>query len=144
MTYEFHMTRMVEFAETDMAGIMHFSNYFRFMEATEHAFFRSIGAAVHAQGEGEMRGWARVNATCTYKAPLKYQDVVDVQLLVGRKSARSITYHFVFRRDRAAVAFGSMTAVCVERTPDDPTMRAAAMPAEIDSLITVAPDELLE
>ena len=36
--------RRVEFAETDMAGQVHFSNFFRYMEAAEHAFFRSLGA----------------------------------------------------------------------------------------------------
>ena len=45
MPYEFKHIRRVEFAETDMAGIVHFSNFFRMMEATEHAFFRSLGGA---------------------------------------------------------------------------------------------------
>ena len=43
MAYEYRAERTIEFAETDMAGIVHFSNYFRFMEATEHYFFRSLG-----------------------------------------------------------------------------------------------------
>ena len=43
MPYEFEVTRHVEFSETDMAGVMHFSNFFRFMEAAEHGFFRSLG-----------------------------------------------------------------------------------------------------
>ena len=43
MAHAFTMQRRVEFAETDMAGILHFSNYFRFMESVEHAFFRSLG-----------------------------------------------------------------------------------------------------
>ena len=52
--------RTVEFAETDMAGIVHFSNFFRWMEATEHAFFRSLGFTLHHQElEGRMHGWAR-------------------------------------------------------------------------------------
>jgi len=38
MPYEFKHTRRVEFAETDMAGIVHFSNFFRMMESTEHAY----------------------------------------------------------------------------------------------------------
>ena len=38
MTDEFRTTRMVEFFETDMAGIMHFSTFFRYMESAEHAF----------------------------------------------------------------------------------------------------------
>ena len=44
MAYEFKATRQVEFSETDMAGIMHFSNFFRFMETAEHGFYRSLGA----------------------------------------------------------------------------------------------------
>ena len=43
MAYEFKQTRRVEFSDTDMAGIMHFSNFFHFMEATEAAFLRSLG-----------------------------------------------------------------------------------------------------
>ena len=43
MACEFKLTRQVEFSETDMAGIMHFSNFFRFMEAAEHAFFSVFG-----------------------------------------------------------------------------------------------------
>ena len=31
----FTLKRTVQFAETDMAGVMHFSNYFRIMEETE-------------------------------------------------------------------------------------------------------------
>jgi len=29
-----------------MAGVVHFSNYFRWMEIVEHAFFRSLGLSV--------------------------------------------------------------------------------------------------
>ena len=36
MTFEFHTTRRIQFAETDMAGIVHFSNFFRYMEEAEH------------------------------------------------------------------------------------------------------------
>ena len=32
MPYEFKAVRRVEFSETDMAGIVHFSNFFRYME----------------------------------------------------------------------------------------------------------------
>ncbi len=36
----FSITRRVEFHETDMAGIMHFANYFRWMETCETDFYR--------------------------------------------------------------------------------------------------------
>ena len=40
MPTEFTIKRRVQFSETDMAGIMHFANYFRLMEEVEHAFLR--------------------------------------------------------------------------------------------------------
>ena len=62
MAHSFSMTRSVTFAETDMAGILHFSNYFRYMEEAEHAFFRSLGFRVHACERSGAWGWARRNA----------------------------------------------------------------------------------
>ena len=42
MACEYRHLRMVEFADTDMAGIVHFSRYFRYVEEAEHAFLRSV------------------------------------------------------------------------------------------------------
>ena len=47
MPYEFRCRQRVEFADTDMAGIVHFSNFFRYMERAEHEFLRSLGLSVH-------------------------------------------------------------------------------------------------
>ena len=46
MAYEFKATRRVEFSDTDMAGIVHYANFFRFMETAEHGFYRSLGFSV--------------------------------------------------------------------------------------------------
>src|SRR6267142_3806964 len=42
--HEIRSRRRVEFVDTDMSGIMHFSRYLVFMENTEHAFLAAIGA----------------------------------------------------------------------------------------------------
>ena len=64
MAYEFRMKRPVEFYDTDMAGIMHFTNFFRFMEAAEHAFHRSLGLSVDWEKAEKSLGvgWPRVKA----------------------------------------------------------------------------------
>src|SRR4051812_33488771 len=64
---------LVQFSDTDMAGIMHFANFFRFMERAEHAFFRSLGFSVmDSQVPREERvGWPRIHASCDYIAPLR-------------------------------------------------------------------------
>src|SRR5271166_3324319 len=98
MPYEFKMTRRIEFADTDMAGIVHFSNFFRMMEAAEHAFFRSLGFSIHSKADGQSIGWPRVSATCDYLRPLRFEEEVEIHLLVAEIRSRSVRYRFIFRR----------------------------------------------
>ena len=62
MPYEFKAVRRVEFSETDMAGIVHFSNFFRYMETAEHAFYRSLGFSVTLNDFDPPLGFPRVHA----------------------------------------------------------------------------------
>ena len=41
MSTSFRVQRRIEFCDTDMAGIVHFANFFRFMESAEVEFLRS-------------------------------------------------------------------------------------------------------
>lgn len=148
MHYEFKMERRVEFHETDMAGIVHFSNFFRYMESTEHAFFRFLGQTLHGNQDGRMQGWARVHAECDYRAPLRYPDLFEVRLIVRKKSETTLSYDFVFTRadtgDPLEVARGKLTVVCVARESGQERMRAVSMPDLIAERVEVAPDDLLE
>src|SRR5262245_64479839 len=120
MPYEFKAQRRVEFSDTDMAGIMHYSNFFRFMETAEHAFFRSIGFTIapgaSAPGLPQV-GWPRVHASCDYHRPLRFEDVVEIHLLVAEKKSKAITYQFRFNKlengKTEEVARGKLTIVCV-------------------------------
>src|SRR5438552_19155244 len=85
MAYEFRLMRSVEFFETDMVGIVHYSNFFRNMEAAEHAFFRSLGISVVTRQVDPPVGWPRVHAECDYRQPLHFEDEVEIQLLVSEK-----------------------------------------------------------
>ena len=131
MPSEFRMTHRVEFADTDMAGIMHFANFFRLMERTEHAFLRSLGTSVHARHDGQTLGWPRVHVECDFRKPLCFEDEVEVELRVREKRERSLVYDFTFRKQHNGgseeVATGSFTTVCV--TIDEGGMKAAPIPA---------------
>lgn len=145
MAHEFLTQRQVEFAETDMAGIMHFSNYFRYMEATEHYFFRSLGLDLHWEQEGVMHGWVRVHAACDYTRPLRYLDTVSLHLVVVEKRPKVLRHAVIFRRlDQAGeagseVARGAMTVVHVERGPGETEFRAVTMPPVIEAALEAAP-----
>jgi acyl-CoA thioester hydrolase len=141
MASEFLLTRRVEFSETDSAGIMHFSNFFRFMEAAEHAFLRSLGLSVELRDLAPGLCLPRVHAECDYLAPLRFEDEADIHLLVARKTRRSLGYRFRFRKRGGLrpqeVARGSLTVVCAARQLDG-TLKAAPLPALIADRIEVA------
>src|SRR5205823_7566606 len=143
--HEFQAAHLVEFADTDMAGIMHFANYFRYMEETEHAFLRSLGLSVHMREGERILGLPRVSATCEFRAPLRYQDRVQVRLRVREKKEKSLTYAFVFRKveetGTVEVARGSLTVVCVAIDEQAGTMKAVRLPEAFDRQIEVAPEE---
>src|SRR5580765_2785833 len=96
MPLAFSITRRIEFAETDMAGIVHFANYFRMMEEVEHAFFRSVGMSVVMKHEGRGIGWPRVSVSCEYFAPVRFEDELELKLKVAKVGDRSVTYEVEF------------------------------------------------
>jgi 4-hydroxybenzoyl-CoA thioesterase/acyl-CoA thioester hydrolase len=110
--YEFHTRRRVEFADTDMAGIVHFSRFFVFMESAEHEFQRTLGSTVHFEHEGRHIGWPRVATSCEFKSPARLGDVLDIHLRVLRKGRRALTYGFRFFCGDRLVAEGQISCIC--------------------------------
>jgi len=123
----FRYTRTVKFYETDLAGVVHFSNYFRFMEEAEHALWRAAGLTVDRAGAD--LGWPRVNATFDYKRPLFFEDEFTIVVRIDTVTARTIQYTFTILREDKTIGAGSMTTACAVRQPD--TMRAVEIPADI-------------
>jgi 4-hydroxybenzoyl-CoA thioesterase/acyl-CoA thioester hydrolase len=112
MSIPFHTTRLVEFSDTDMAGIMHFSAYFRYMEAAEHELLRSIGLSVYSEVDGAAISFPRVAAACEFTSPVRCENVLDIDVTVRRVGTKSVTYGFRFSHDGRDVAAGEMTSVC--------------------------------
>jgi YbgC/YbaW family acyl-CoA thioester hydrolase len=147
MPYEYKAVRRVEFSETDMAGIVHYSNFFRYMETAEHAFFRSLGFSVVTDKTDPPVGWPRVHAECDYFKPLRFEDEVEIHMLVSEKKAKSLSYVFRFRLVNGAtsveVARGKLTVVCVTHGAAG-RMEAVPIPKTLAERIEVAPAALLK
>lgn len=109
----FRTTRRVEFVDTDMAQIVHFSNFFRWMEAAEVEFLRERGLTVVAlPWKGSQLTLPRVAASCDYVSPAYFQDLIDVALFIKKLGRSSITYGFEFSRGDTVLARGQLTCVC--------------------------------
>ena len=140
MPSTYRLTRRVAFSETDAAGIVHFANFFRYMESAEHAFFRSLGLSLHGDTAEGVRGWARVHAECDYRLPLRYEDVMTIELTVVGKGSCTLSYEFVFRLQGSDEihAEGKMRVCCVGRAPGEARLRAMPMPPEVDAAVAPA------
>lgn len=129
----FSIRRRVQFAETDMAGIVHFANYFRWMEEVEHAFFRSLGLSVAMTLDGDdggvRIGWPRVNVGCEYYGPLRFEDEVELRLRVTKVGGKSFSYEVDYLLADKLVGLGRTTSVCCAHTPSG--LKAIAIPEPI-------------
>ena len=144
--HSYTQERTVEFYETDMAGIVHFSNYFRWMESAEHEFFHSLGLELHWHAGEEMHGWARVRAECRYRSPLRYAERFGVQLSVIKKTGTKLGYAVRIEAAPTSddepprlVAEGELEVVHVVRSAGAERMQAAPMPEEVARAIDLAP-----
>lgn len=114
----FEIQRHVEFYETDGAGIVHFSNFFRYMETCEHAFIRSLGPDFADLLNGSDSGWPRVNVTCDYRAPACFGDLLTTRLYVAEVRTRSVRYRFEIAHGEVLVAEGTIAVAHVKKTED--------------------------
>lgn len=131
MPQVFQSRRFVEFSDTDMAGIAHFSAFFRYMESAEHALLRSLGLSVHHKLEdGVAVSFPRVSAACDYTSPAYCEDDLDIQVTIERLGTKSVSYAFQFYRDETPIARGKMTSVCCKLEADKPPV-AMPIPDEV-------------
>lgn len=120
MSESFQYSRLVQFRDTDAAGIMHFSVYFTMMEEAEHALLRHVGTSVVVTSEETTISWPRVSSHCDFSGTAKFEDEVQIQVSISRIGTRSITYQFTFFNGGNQIAQGTMTSVCCEITSDGP------------------------
>lgn len=132
MITEFRMTRRVQFAETDMAGVLHFSNYFRLMEELEHAFWRSLGISVVLRDRQRHLSWPRVAVQCEYFAPARFEDELELVLALIRIGERSLEFEVGFLRQGVRLAAGRYTTACCDMSGD--LFRTIEIPEDIRRL----------
>jgi YbgC/YbaW family acyl-CoA thioester hydrolase len=147
MLYEHTSTRRIEFSETDMAGLVHFSNFFKYMETAERDFFEAAGLDLINTKPGEVVGWPRARAECKFSAPLRFGETIDIHIAVKAMKDRSIEYQFrIFRHNPdgslTQAGKGHMTTILTELS-ESGTLRSVELTEAVRSRISEAPAEAL-
>ena len=147
MPYEHTSTRRIEFSETDMAGLVHFTNFFKYMETAERDFFEACGLDLINTSPGEVVGWPRARADCKFFAPLRFGEKIDVQLAIKSMKDRSIEFQFrIYRHNpdgtRTHAAKGSLTTIYTE-LGEGGKLKSMPLPENILQNMQEAPQAVL-
>ncbi|HWP85451.1 MAG TPA: thioesterase family protein [Terriglobia bacterium] len=137
---ELSLQRRVEFHETDRAGLVHFSNYFRFLDTAVGEFFRALklpGPLTRYWGgtQDDEMDWPYASASCDFKKPLQFDDLLEIHLWVKRIGTKSLTFGVSFRVSGEEVAAGQCVVVCSKGVQGQP--RTIEIPAFIRERLCV-------
>jgi len=109
--YPFTHPIRVRFAETDAMGIVHHSRYLPYLEEARVAYLRSIGHPYTELRESGLDS-AVLEAYVRYRRPLRFDDLVDVHLLLASASRTTFQIAYLLTLDDEIAA----TAVTVHGT----------------------------
>jgi YbgC/YbaW family acyl-CoA thioester hydrolase len=135
MVSEHRLHRRVQFYETDAAGMVHFSCFFRYMEEAEHALWREAGLSImpdHAEV-----GFPRVAAAFEYHRPLRFEDEFEIAIRITAIADKTISYACVLSKGDTRIASGTLTIACVRKRAGEP-LKATSIPPEIAARFQVA------
>ncbi len=140
----FRVSFPVRFDDIDHAGIVYYPRFFHFFHlAFEEFFSERMGAAsyVHLLDHDRI-GFPAVSAECTYKAPLRFGETMDIDMSVARLGERSLVLRYLIHRrssDPADAGEGAEPVLAAEGTNtcavvDLRTFRAVPLPPHLRSL----------
>ena len=115
----------VRYAETDQMGMVYHSNHFIWFEVGRGELLRQMGFSYRDMESEDNRFIAVEEATCRYRAPVRYDEEVLVRTRL--KSARDSMVHFGYElvrlSDGALLAEGETTHIVT-----DAQMKIAVLP----------------
>ena len=138
--YDHRLIRRVAFHETDMAGIVHFTNLFRYLEEAEAGLFRALelGPLDRIWGGGPKGlGWVRRKVGLEFLAPARLDQELEVHLWVAAIKSRGLNLGARIVRAGKIIAQGRIETVCVRQTLAGP--KACAIPKKFLDRLEAAP-----
>jgi acyl-CoA thioester hydrolase len=105
-----HFPLRVYFEDTDVAGIVYYANYLRFMERARSDLLRALGVDQRGALEGGEGVYAVADVAIKYRAPAKLGDDLLVVTNVREIRAASVLIHQQVMRAGEILTDGTVTA----------------------------------
>ena len=92
----FSVSFPVRFADVDHAGIVYYPRFYHYFHVAFEEFFRQrMGPSAYLDLLERRRiGFPAVHTECDYRAPLRFGDLVRVDMEISRLGGKSIRFHY--------------------------------------------------
>ena len=126
-----HKTELrVRYQETDNMGVVYYANYFIWFEVARTEYLRSFGLN-YRELEDKGLFLMVVEATCRYKSPVKYDDIVMIETHIPEVKNSSLKFaHKLYVGDRL-IATGESVHVFTNKSA-----RPMRIPDEVRDVIS--------
>lgn len=127
-----HLDLRVYYEDTDLAGIVYYANYLKYIERARSEWVRGLGVDQVAMKADQGLVFAVYKLEATYRAPARFDDQLQVSSTVQQVTASRLTLRQDVMRDAELLFESLVTLVCLTNEG-----RPARLPAEIRA---IAPD----
>ena len=120
----------VYYEDTDLAGIVYYANYLKFIERARSEMVRAVDIDQTAmKAAGQVFAVARLEAD--YRAPAKFDDELIVETSVTKTTPARLTLQQVVTRESTLIFEAKVVLVCL-----GPDGRPTRLPPQITKLAT--------
>lgn len=122
----FTATRAIRFGDEDHAGIVYFPRFFDFYHCAMEDFFAANGRPYREVLDVDRVGWPAVHIESDFESPVRFGDVMEIDVWLVRVGDRSATFAYRGRRQgtETTIATARITVACI----DMDTFRARRIP----------------
>lgn len=104
---------VVKYYECDKMGIVHHSNYVRFMEEARVDWMDQIGYGFdQMEAEGVVSPVTAIS--CNYKSPSRFKDIISIEVNISEMSALKISFAYTMKVNGKIICTASSTHCFLE------------------------------
>ena len=133
----------VIYADTDAMGIVYHTNYIKWFEVGRNEYLRELGYP-YSRLESEKLWLPVANVECAYKAPARYDDILEITAWMSDLRAASLTMSYEIRKQETGelLVWGSTRHAITDDLMKP--VRFKSYNPELYQLVTQAMEEITE
>lgn len=125
----------VYYEDTDLAGIVYYANYLKFIERGRSEWLRALGIDQVRLKDGTGHVFAVRRVEADYLRPARFDDLLQVETRLAKVSAARIVLDQAVRRGEATLFAARVTLACL-----DAAGRPTRLPAALVKALPPTPD----